>query len=135
MSHLDELLSVYLDGETTPAESKRVRRHLVECERCRRQLTELNHARSAMRSLPTLELPAFLLVDDRPVRPLVHRRSVWVGAAAAVAAAVITVATVVTSPPEPLSLSEVSRQIGARASLDAGTSSLKLIAPGPDVDE
>ena len=134
MSHLDELLSVFLDGETTPAESARVNGHLADCERCRRRLTELNLARAALRSLPTLELPVALVVP-REVTPLVRRRSVWVGGAAAVAAAVITIATIVTPPAEPLDLSDVSRQIGARSSLDAGAASLKVVAPFAEATE
>lgn len=134
MSHLDELLSVFLDGETTPAESARVTGHLADCERCRRLLTELNLARAALRSLPTLELPVVLVVPPE-VTPLVRRRSVWVGGAAAVAAAVITIATIVTPPAEPLDLSDVSRQIGARSSLDAGAASLKVVAPIAEATE
>ena len=134
MKHLDELMSVFLDGETNPAESVRVRRHLLECEQCRRRLDELNVARSALRSLPVLELP-MSLVEPRPVTPLVKRPSVWVGTAAAVAAAVIAIATVVTPPAEPLSLSDVSRQLGARASLDAGGVSLKVVAPSGEANE
>lgn len=134
MSHLDELLSVFLDGETTPAESARVTGHLADCERCRRQLAELNLARAALRSLPTLELPVALVVPQE-VTPLARRRSVWVGGAAAVAAAVITIATIVTPPAETLDLSDVSRQIGARSSLDAGAASLKVVAPLAEATE
>jgi anti-sigma factor RsiW len=134
LSHLDELLSVFLDGETTPAESARVTGHLADCDRCRRQLAELNLARAALRSLPTLELPVALVVPSQ-VTPLARRRSVWVGGAAAVAAAVITIATIVTPPAEPLDLSDVSRQIGARSSLDAGAASLKVVAPLAEATE
>ena len=134
MSHLDELLSVYLDGETTPAESRRINGHLIDCEKCRLRLAELNTARTAVRSLPTMELP-WSPVMERPQPALVRRRSVWFGAAAAVAAAVITVATIVTTPPEPLSLSEVSRQFGARASLDPGSAPFKVVAPSVVVEE
>lgn len=134
MSHLDEVLSAYLDGEATPAESRRVNHHLAECERCRRRLTDLNLARTAIRSLPTLEQPWSPIPEKNRPAP-VRRRSVWVGAAAAVAAAVITVATIVTPAPEPLSLSEVSRQFGARASLDPGSASVKVVAPPPGVRE
>ncbi len=126
MSHLDELLSVYLDGETSPAESTRVEGHLRECLRCRRKLTDLNSARAAVRSLPTLEVPVGLVPEPRSTP---HRRSVWVGAAAAAAAAVIAVAAAVTSAPEPLNLSEVSRQLGARASLDSGAAPFKVVLP------
>lgn len=128
MSHLDETLSAFLDGETTPTESARVTRHLAECERCRRHLSELNLARAAVRSLPTLELPA-VLAPPVDVRPRSRRASVWLGGAAAVAAAVVAIATAVTPPVEPLSLTEVSRQLGARASLDVGAAPFKVVVP------
>lgn len=128
MTHLDELLSVYLDGETTPSESARVDQHLTECLRCRRNLTQLNAARAAVRSLPTLELPAIFVPEETPV-PLRRRKSVWVGAAAAVAAGVVTVATFLTPAPEPLDLSDVNRQLGARASLDTGPAPFKVVLP------
>lgn len=131
MKHPDELLSAYLDGETTPAESAGIGRHLGGCHRCRRQLEELNLARAALRSLPTLELPLTLVASPSRAEPPMRKRpSVWVGAAAAVAAAVIAVATVATPPREPLSLTDVSRQLGARASLDVGSSPLKLVVGG-----
>lgn len=128
MTHLDELLSVYLDGEATPAESVRIASHLGECLHCRRRLDELSRARAAVRSLPTLEMPVGLAPQpaDEPGR---RRRYVWMGAAAAVTAATIAVAAAVTTPPDPINLSEVSRQIGARASLDAGAAPLKVVMP------
>lgn len=127
MSHLDELLSVYLDGEITPPESERVESHLRECLRCRRTLADLNSARTAIRSLPTLEMPVGLVPETqgRPAR----RRTVWMGAAAAVAAAVIALAAAVASSPEPLNLNDVSRQLGARASLDSGAAPFKVVLP------
>jgi anti-sigma factor RsiW len=134
LSHLDELLSVYLDGETTPAESIRVNRHLADCEACRRRLSDVNMARAALRALPMLELPPNLVAEEKVV-PLVRRRSVWMGAAAAVVTVVITVATLVTSPSEPLNLIDVSRQIGARASLDAGSASLKVLPLVSEVND
>lgn len=128
MTHLDELLSAYLDGETSPAESARVDQHLRECLRCRRSLIELNAARTAVRSLPTLELPAVFL-PQQEATPFRRRKSVWMGAAAAVAAGVITVATLLTPASEPLDLSDVNRQLGARASLDTGPAPFKVVFP------
>lgn len=126
MSHLDELLSAYLDGETTPAESQRADSHLHECLRCRRRLMDLNAARTALRSLPMMEMPAGLVPEALPTH---RRRSLWVGAAAAVAAAVIAVAAAITTSPEPLNLTEVSRQLGARASLESGSAPFKVVLP------
>lgn len=127
MSHLDQLLSVYLDGETTRPESIRVETHLSDCLECRRRLRDLNQARSALRSLPMLELPAGLVPFEKA--PPRSARPVWIGAAAAAVAAVIAVATL-NPGPEPIDLSDISRQIGARASLDTGVSPLRVVVPG-----
>lgn len=127
MTHLDELLSVYLDGETTPAEATRVQTHLRDCLRCRRRLADLNDARAAVRSLPLLELPVPLAAGPE-VPPVHRRRRVWLGAVAAAAAAVIAVSTLAAPAPDPLDLSDVSRQLGARAALDSGAG-LKVVVP------
>lgn len=131
MTHLDELLSVYLDGETTPAESLRVDSHLRDCLRCRLRLEELNDARTAVRSLPMIDLPPALLLPSRLDVAARRGRRVWVGAAAAAVAAVVAVATL-TPGPEPLDLDDVSRQVGARAALEAGAGPLKVVLPAVD---
>lgn len=131
MTHLDELLSVYLDGEATPAESLRVASHLKDCLRCRRRLEALNDARGAVRSLPMVDLPPGLLVPPQPDVAARRGRRVWAGAAAAAVAAVVAVATL-TPGPEPLDLDDVSRQVGARAALEAGAGPLKVVVPAVD---
>lgn len=130
MNHLDELLSAYLDGETDPSESRRVSGHLDKCLRCRRRLTGLQEARAAVRSLPLLQMPPDLVpTEDTDRAP--RRRPVWLGAAAAAVAALIAVASLAGGPePEPIDLSELTRQVGARAALDSGGGSLKVVLPG-----
>lgn len=128
MTHLDELLSVYLDGEATPEESARLGLHLGECLRCRRRLTDLNDVRAAVRSLPILELPPRLVPAATDASVKRRHPGRW-GAAAAAAAAIIAVATLTAPDPEPLDLSDLSRQVGARAALDLGTGSLKVLVP------
>ncbi|MGA7272377.1 MAG: zf-HC2 domain-containing protein [Acidimicrobiia bacterium] len=127
MNHPEGLLSAYLDGETTPAESRRLRSHMADCAYCRRQLYQINEMRAAVRSLPMLEMPAGL-IPARVDEGHRSRRSLWLGAVAAVAAAVIAVATLVATP-RPIAVSDISRQFGARASLDAGSASMKLVVP------
>ncbi|MFP3914808.1 MAG: anti-sigma factor family protein [Actinomycetota bacterium] len=130
MSHLDELLSVYLDGETTPAESRRVRVHLGECLRCRHRLQALQEARAAVRSLPVLEMPPELLPAPTTTEPP-RRRTLWLGAAAAAAAALVVATAALNAPrSEPIDLSDLSRQIGARAALEAGSGTIKVVMPG-----
>jgi anti-sigma factor RsiW len=135
LTHLDELLSAYLDGETTSAESALVSRHLGDCGRCQRHLAEVSAARAAVRSLPMLELPLALLRVPAPSVPLVRRRSLWLGATAAAAAVVITVSSLLTPAPQPISLSDISLQIGARAALDAGSATFKVTPPGAAADQ
>ena len=128
MSHLDELLSAYLDGEATPAEAAQVASHLRDCVPCRRRLVDLNEARAAVRALPMLEMPIHLV--PAPERGGRHRR--WplaAGAAAAMVAAVLAVASALGPPPEPIDLTELSLQVGARASADAGVAPLKAFVP------
>jgi anti-sigma factor RsiW len=135
LTHPDELLSAYLDGQTPTSEVDRVERHLDQCLRCRRTLRELGSARSAVRSLPLLPMPAGLVgaedtLDQSPRR----RPAMWAGAAAAAVAAIIAVATIVTSPPEPLDIGHVSLQFDARSSFDAGIAPLKVVLPGGDLE-
>ncbi|CAN5840945.1 hypothetical protein BH23ACT5_BH23ACT5_12900 [soil metagenome] len=135
MIHLEELLSAYLDGEASPPEVVRVEHHLTDCHRCRIRMTEINAARSALRSLPVFELPPQLVAARQPAVSPTRRPMVWAGVAAAVAATVITVATITTPPPEPLSLADVSRQFGARTALDVGVAPLKLVIPSAETLE
>lgn len=135
MIHPGEALSAYLDGELMQVESRRVASHLGACHRCRRRLSELNQARMAVRGLPLIEMPAGLLAGSEGMAPRRRRRPILLGAAAAVAAAVVVASAVLSPPPEPIDLAEVSRQIGARASFDAGAAPLNLIVPDVGVRE
>lgn len=134
MIHLDEILSAYLDGETTVDESRRVDHHLAECIRCRRRLDTLHEARSALRSLPTLEIPAGLIPAAETAPDRVRPRRMWWGAAAAVVAGILALASLLAPEPEPIDLSDLSRQMGARAALDTGGVGLKVMVPvgGPE---
>lgn len=135
MTHLDELLSVYLDGEASPSEAARVERHVHQCHRCRRRLGEINSARTAVRSLPLMEMPDGLVpVDHEETAPVSRRPAVWVGAAAAAMAAIIAVAAVVTPEPVPLDIEHVSLQLDARSSLDVGTAPLKVVVPAQELE-
>lgn len=130
-AHLDELLSVYLDGEGTRAEVEVVEAHLAECLRCRRRLADVNVARSAVRSLPLIEMPPGTVPPTEQVS-WPRRRTVWMGAAAAVAALVMAVAALTSSGPEPLDIEDVSLQLDARSSLDVGAVPLKVVLPSQE---
>lgn len=132
MTHLDEVLSAYLDGEVSGPEVSVVHSHLAECPACRAQLAELYTARRAVRSLPVLDPPTALVAARVGRR---RRAPVWAGAAAAVAAAVVALVVALQPASEPVMLSELSLQVGARASLDPGLAPVKLVVPQPDKAE
>lgn len=107
MTHLGELSSAYLDGEVSPAESAFVRRHLDVCESCRAELAELHEARSALRALPTLEVPVSVFAGiglDAPNNVVTFRRRVVTWAAAVAAAVALFVGTAVAVAPDPVGL-------------------------------
>lgn len=120
MGHVGELASAYLDGETTPEESERLRRHLAACDACRNEVADIHLARSALRAMPTLEMPVELL--ERldlvpPVVPLRHRPPMWIAAAAAALIMFVTFAAAVTPDPVGVPLVEVSHEYQEQLSL------------------
>lgn len=134
MNHPVELLSAYLDGELYGSELTDLLRHLSDCGRCSEELIEIQEVRAAVRSLPVLELPEGAVPEADPVVvPLRRNRGVWVGAAAAAIAIVVTVAALVTTPPAPVSVDDLSSRFGARVSLDAAFSPAKVVMPELDL--
>ena len=130
MSHPSELISAYLDGELHGTELKSLLDHLAGCGRCAADLQEMQRVRSAIRSLPVLELPEGTVPEvDAEVVPIHRNRGLWVGAAAAVVALVIAVAALVTPAPEPVSLEDLTSRFGARASLDPSFNPAKVVVP------
>lgn len=130
MSHPSELISAYLDGELHGAELSGLIDHLGGCGRCSAELEEVQRVRSAVRSLPVLELPEGIVPEaDRVVVPLRKNKGIWVGAAAAVVALVIAVAALVTPPPGSVSVNDLNSRFGARASLDPAFGPAKLVIP------
>lgn len=130
MTHPSELISAYLDGELTPEEHSKLSRHLGGCGRCAAELEEVQAVRSAVRSLPVMELPPGIIPEtDDVVVPIHRNRGVWVGAAAAVAAVVIAIAALVTPPPASVSVDDLSSRFGARASLDPAFGPAKVVVP------
>ena len=55
-----ELISAYLDGETSPDESARMRAHLATCEACRDTLEVYRRIGATVRSMPVVLAPADL---------------------------------------------------------------------------
>lgn len=90
MTHPGDLLSAFLDGETSDEEAAEVLRHVETCGACRVELEDLATARAAVRGLPVLELPDGLAPRTARVTPIRSRRLAAIAAVAA--AAVVTVA-------------------------------------------
>jgi anti-sigma factor RsiW len=110
MTHPDDLIADYVDGDLGERERDEVEAHLATCERCRADVRSARLARDQLASVPAVEAPAGLTEEilgavDRepPAReaPVVEvfggrpRRSskpvAWLGAVAAAAAIVIGV--------------------------------------------
>lgn len=139
MKHRSEMLSAYLDGELTRDESRELLAHLSNCGQCAAELESTQRVRAAVRSLQVLDLPPGLVPEaDAEVIPLHKHRGVWIGAAAAVAAAVIAIASLMTPSPPTLTMEDLSSRFGARASLDPAFGPAKVLTyefSGAVVDE
>jgi len=128
--HPSGLISPYLDGEASVAERLRLHEHLAECERCRRDLHELQHVRTAVRSLRVLDLPLGIIPESgAATTPLSKNRGFLVGVAAAAVALMIAAAALVTPPPAAVSVDDLSSRFGARVSSDPAFSPVKVIVP------
>ncbi len=65
-SGLRDLLSAYIDGQTTELESSRVEAHLAVCGECRAELESLRGTVSLLRSFPEYELPRSFVLTQAP---------------------------------------------------------------------
>ncbi len=91
MSHPGDLLSAYLDDELPDEERQAVALHLESCPDCRDELTSIQTAAVALRSLPVVESPPGLV----PTRAPWHRRRRWQALGATAAGALAAGALVV----------------------------------------
>ena len=126
MIHLGELLSAHLDGELSVFEAKLVAGHLEVCGACRVEFDDLAAARSAVRTLPALELPDSVaqLIGAKPAPRWSGR---WIGAVAAAVAAVVVSSMILIDEPEPMpvSASDLGAIYVARVSVE------RELAPAP----
>jgi anti-sigma factor RsiW len=130
MTHPSELISAYLDGELHGSELTQLMDHLSSCGRCSADMEEIQRVRTAVRSLPILELPAGIVPEaDADVVPLHRNKGLWAGVAAAVVAVVIAVAALVTPPAGSVSIDDLNSRFGARASLDPAFGPAKVVVP------
>ena len=130
MKHPSELISAYLDGELKGDELGTLVDHLAECGRCSSELQQIQQVRTAVRSLPMLELPFGLVPEaGEVVVPLRRNKGIWFGAAAALIAIVIAIAALVTPPPGSISIDDLNSRFGARVSLDPAFGPAKVVVP------
>lgn len=130
MTHPSELISAYLDGELHGAELTHLIDHLGSCGKCSAELEQMQRVRTAVRSLPVLELPEGIVPEADPVVvPLRRNKGLWAGVAAAVVAAVIAIAALVTPAPAAVSVEDLNSRFGARATLDAAFGPAKVVVP------
>lgn len=130
MTHAGELISAYLDGELNGEERQRLFDHLSSCGACTVEIEDMQRVRSAIRSLPMMEVPPGLVpeADDEAV-PITRNRGFLVGAAAAAVALVIAVAAVLTPAPAALSVDDLNSRFGARVSADPAFGPAKVVVP------
>ncbi|HXU08087.1 MAG TPA: zf-HC2 domain-containing protein, partial [Blastocatellia bacterium] len=82
-SHVSKKLSAYCNGELSADESEQIRKHLLGCERCRKEHDEVRLGVNLAQQLPLAAAPATLwneiedLLDQRPqgaiLKPTVRR--------------------------------------------------------------
>lgn len=130
MTHPSELIGAYLDGELHGSELNDLLAHLSSCGKCSAEVTEIQQVRTAVRSLPIIDLPEGLVPEADPVVVPLHRnKGIWAGVAAAVVIAVIAIAALVTPPPGSVSVDDLNSRFGARASLDPAFGPAKVVVP------
>ncbi len=121
--HLGEQLSAYLDGELITMEMPAVNSHLATCTDCRRELAELDRARTAVRALPGVEPPEFLAprIEEKAAPSPIRRVGLRTAVAVAAGVAAVSLAFAVaprgddTTPPA-VSIVELGSRHDARAS-------------------
>lgn len=130
-THPGEQLSAYLDGQLSTVEHDFVISHLEFCTDCRLDLHELDSARTAIRSLPGLEPPEFMTMQQERVRR--ERRSRWRVAAAAVGIAGVAALVFTLFIPSPrtadLDITPLFDQHQARVSVDYGLNVVPAFSP------
>ena len=121
--HEGDRLSAYLDGELPTEEAAAIVTHLTTCRRCREELHDLDRSRTAVRSLPGLEVPGLPIRPDAPRRS--HLRPVrpraMVAATAGLVAVLALLTTITSRPPDPgVTLVDLEARHVTRMSVEPG---------------
>jgi len=100
----DDLLLAHVDGTLSQEDRAAVDTHLASCARCTQDIAQAAAARSALRAIPEVPIPADLKIptgaDAKSAASTARRRSTapawqrWVGPAAAVAAVALVLTLV-----------------------------------------
>ena len=125
MTHPTDALSALLDDALSAAEATEVERHLMICDDCRAERDELASVRSAVRSLPVLDPPAWALSPPRSATGRSRGLVAW--AASGIAAAALGIG-LIWGPGEPkvaMDLDTLAQRHTARVVVDPGISTLR----------
>lgn len=148
--HVDSLLSAYVEGEASPAETRFIDGHLALCTRCRSQLHEMRSLLHLLSETPRVTVgpdftervlartrdrePAGL--DEPVVIPLPAPRSMWaVPLAAAAALALVLLATTQLGPRTAGDTELVAQGVVGTSSAPTGTEAAPSLPLFPEVDE
>lgn len=132
MTHRPELLSAMLDGELSESEVSWVADHLEGCGECRAELDDLASARSAVRSLPVLDLPDGILPASSTVVRMWPRR-VAVAMVSVAAAAVVAIGAL--GMIGMISDATTSIDVAEAEAILAATDSLGVVTDGSEAGE
>lgn len=118
--HLGDRLSAYLDGELAPVDLAYVSSHLETCQDCRLELRDLDGARTAVRALPRLEMPAHAVGDAIGDTAPTRTRRLRVAVAVAAVAATVVVLAGGGSTPRIVDRESLANLHSARTSVEQG---------------
>lgn len=126
--HGGNALSAYLDGELDMVDVDAMTAHLATCAGCRDELHEIDAARTAIRSLRRLEVPAPAATTPGRARSLPRRLAPF-AVAAALAAGLLGFVLRPQQVVEPLDLDGLAVRHAARASIESGFSVIPASSP------
>jgi len=73
-----EWLSVYLDGQVTPAQRQAIETHLRACRQCAQEMQTLKQTVSLLHQVPQVAAPRPLTLREIEVQPAARPRRLWV---------------------------------------------------------
>lgn len=126
MSHIDDRLSAYVDGELGQDGRLLVETHLVQCAECRAELDSISFVRNAMRDLEWLPVPEALRPSPAPRRTAPGWRRRLVPLVAAATAVTVFAGIGGARGSDPIEIERAVDQHLARVSLDPGPNMVQV---------